>query len=52
MNAEQFVGKENAASPQPLSSQGQQGTGASVTLAPEASSATVSIATPLPVQEG
>src|SRR3984893_3171137 len=52
MNPAQFVGEENAASPQPLSSQGQQGSGASVTLVPEASSAKVSAATPFPTQAG
>jgi integrase len=52
MKPAQFAGKENAASPQPLSSQGQQGTGASVTLVPGASSAKVSAATPSPTQAG
>jgi integrase len=53
MNPDQLPGKENAASPQPSSSHGQQpSTGTPGTLVLENDSATVSAATPLPVQAG
>jgi integrase len=52
MDTQQFAGKENAASPQPLSSQGQPSTGTSGTLVLGASGATVSSATPSSIQAG
>ena len=48
MKAEQCVGKENAASPQPLSNERQQaGTGQAVPLVPTQADGTVSAATPI-----